>query len=236
MRQLILDTETTGLDPKQGHRIIEFAALEMVNRQLTGSSLHLYINPEREIELGASQIHGIYDKDVKDKPNFAQVVQQIVDYISGSELIIHNAKFDVGFLDFQFSSLGFSKTNDYVENIVDTLTMARRKYPGGKNNLDSLCDRFKVDRSNRDYHGALIDCKLLSEVYLNLTREQISLNGLEKQIINPKHFKFEQITATDNNLKLAKATPEEKLAHQQIIEQINAATGNKALWNNSGDE
>jgi len=236
MRQLILDTETTGLDPKQGHRIIEFAALEMVNRKLTGNHLHLYINPEREIELAASQIHGIYNKDVAHQPTFSQVVQKIIDYIRGSELIIHNAKFDIGFLDFQFNSLGLGVTDDYIENVVDTLTIARRKYPGGKNNLDSLCDRFNVNRENRNYHGALIDCQLLSEVYLNLTREQISLNGLEHNNLDVRHFKFDKLTDATVGLKKAVATAQELTQHQQILEHMNATTGSKALWNDTEND
>lgn len=236
MRQLILDTETTGLDPKEGHRIIEFAALEMINRQLTGESIHLYINPERQIDAGASRIHGIYDKDVLDKPVFSELVKDIIAYISGAELIIHNAKFDVSFLDYQFKMMGFGVTNDYVENVVDTLTMARRKYPGSKNNLDALCDRFKVDRSDRGFHGALIDCRLLSEVYLNLTREQISLIGLESQNLNHEHYRFEPMKMAGLDLKVVQASSDEILVHNSLVEKINKSSKGHCLWFNCDNE
>ena len=229
-RQLILDTETTGLEPKLGHRIIEFAALEMIDRKLTGNSLHLYINPEREIDAGASKIHGIYDVDVKDKPVFADLVKEIIAYISGAELIIHNAKFDVSFLDYQFKLLGYSATNDYVENVVDTLAIARQKYPGSKNNLDALCDRFKVDRSDRGYHGALIDCVLLAEVYLNLTREQISLIGLEKQNSSLDNYRFEPINMTGLDLKLVSPSDDDLEEHQRVLATLDKASKGNCLW------
>ncbi|HMT02745.1 MAG TPA: DNA polymerase III subunit epsilon, partial [Burkholderiales bacterium] len=155
MRQLILDTETTGLYPEKGHRIIEFAALEMIDRKLTGNYLQLYINPEREIDADATKIHGIKNEDVIDKPVFAELVEQIIEYIKDAELIIHNAKFDLSFMDYQFKLHDYQPTQNYVKNIIDTLNMARQKFPGGKNSLDALCDKFNIDRSKRDYHGAL---------------------------------------------------------------------------------
>jgi DNA polymerase-3 subunit epsilon len=177
MRQLIVDTETTGLSPDSGHRIIEFAALESINRELTGNYLHIYIDPEREIDIAATKIHGIRNHDLFGKPVFANVKDQIAEYITGAELIIHNAKFDVGFLDYQLQQHGMQPVMHYAANVVDTLAIARIQFPGSKNNLNALCDRFNIDRSNRSYHGALIDCQLLFEIYLLLTKQQISLLG-----------------------------------------------------------
>lgn len=225
MRQLILDTETTGLDPEQGHRIIEFAALEMINRKLTGNYLHLYINPEREIEETASRIHGITNSDVQDKPTFSQVAKEIVEFITGSQLIIHNAKFDVGFMDFQFKQEKLKITNQYVDGIIDTLIIARRKFSGSKNTLDALCDRFKVDRSARKYHGALVDCELLAEVYLNLTREQISLLENNESWVNADNSdKYAINRINDNNrkpMKIITASASELQAHQQYLGQLD---------------
>ncbi len=226
-RQLIIDTETTGLDPKRGERIIEFAALEMVDRKLTGNSLHLYINPEKIISNEASKIHGIYNKDVINAPKFIDIVAQIIEFITDAELIIHNAKFDISFLDYQFIEHGYQPVQNYVKNVIDTLTIARQKYPGTKNSLDALCDRFNVDRSNRDYHGALIDCQLLSHVYLNLTIEQISLLPEKKTIndsnkINIANYKFLNTQHIDlvKNLKVVPATLDELNAHELYMQQI----------------
>lgn len=218
MRQLILDTETTGLDPERGHKIIEFAALEMIDRKLTGNYLHLYINPEREIEEEASRIHGITNADVQDKPTFAMVVKDIIDFIKDSQLIIHNAKFDIGFMDFQFRQENFGITNEYVSGVIDTLAIARRKYSGSKNTLDALCDRFKVDRSSRKYHGALVDCELLAEVYLHLTREQISLLDSDEQTSGNgiTRYKLDRVS-NGAPLKIIKASPLELQNHEQYL-------------------
>lgn len=232
MRQLILDTETTGLDPVKGHKIIEFAALEMIDRQLTGSSLHLYINPEREIDEGASRIHGITDKDVRGKPVFDAVAPQIIDFIKDSELIIHNAKFDIGFLDFQLKQVKLGLVAEYVAGVIDTLMLARRKFPGGRNSLDALCDRFKVDRSVRDYHGALIDCKLLADVYLNLTREQISLLEDERLAKQQNKFKFKKIKTLTQEVKIVMATPEEEHLHQKYLAELDKLSKGNCEWFN----
>ncbi len=221
-RQLILDTETTGLDPNDGHRVIEFAALEVVNRKLTGVQLHLYINPERDIDAGATKVHGITNEQVKDKPVFANVAKEIIDFIQGSELIIHNAKFDIGFLDHHLQKEGHNKTSAYISGVVDTLTMARQKFPGGKNNLDALCDRFNISRSHRDFHGALIDCRLLLDVYLALTREQVSLLADDKK--EWAEIEFEKLDTTKLNLKVIQATAEELNAHSQYMKAIGKGT------------
>lgn len=228
IRQLILDTETTGLDPEDGHRIIEFAALEVIDRKLTGNKLHLYINPERPIDPGATKIHGITDEQVKDEPIFADVAKDIINFIEGSQLIIHNAKFDIGFLDYQLQKAGYNKTAAYVTEVIDTLVMARQKFPGGKNSLDALCDKFNISRSHRDFHGALIDCRLLLEVYLSLTREQVSLLDDDKH--EKIKIEFEKFSA--NNLKVIHASEEELSIHSKYLESLNKISKGHCNWFN----
>lgn len=229
-RQLILDTETTGLSAEDGHRIIEFAALEVVNRKLTGNKLHIYINPEREIEAEATKIHGITNDQVKNEPTFEQVAKDIINFIEGSELIIHNAKFDIGFLDYQLQKVGHNKTSAYVSGVIDTLTMARQKFPGGKNSLDALCDRFNISRAHRDFHGALIDCRLLMDVYLTLTREQISLLGDEKD--KQAKVEFEKLNIAELDLKTICASPEELALHEKYLVSLDKASNGNCLWFN----
>ncbi len=230
LRQLILDTETTGLDPKNGDRMIEFAALEMIDRELTGQSLHLYINPGCNISADATRIHGITNAHVKDKPLFGEVAKTIVEYITGAELIIHNAKFDLSFLDFQFNMEGLDLTNSYVASVIDTLMMARQKFPGSKNNLDALCDRFKVNRKDRGFHGALIDCRLLADVYLNLTREQISLIGFEQKNTHATEFKFEQLNLSGIDLAHVSVPEDDLNKHNQVLDRLNKESQGDCLW------
>lgn len=232
MRQLILDTETTGLEVAKGHRIIEFAAVEMVNRKLTGNHLHLYINPERSIDPGASKVHGITDADVADKPTFSEVVGQIADYIKDAELIIHNAKFDLSFLNYQFNLEKHELIDSYVKDVIDTLVIARKKFSGAKNNLDALCDRFKISRENRNYHGALIDCHLLAEVYLALTREQISLLGEEENKNTKKKQHFEKLDVSGLNLKIIHPNPDENKLHDEYLKSLDKASHGKSAWFN----
>ncbi|WP_269532935.1 DNA polymerase III subunit epsilon [Chitinimonas sp. BJYL2] len=177
MRQIILDTETTGLRVEDGNRILEIAAVEMVNRKLSppDAHLHRYINPERDSEEGALNVHGLTTDFLADKPKFADIVDEFLDFVRGSELIIHNAPFDVAFLNMELGKLGRGKITDYVTGIIDTLKDAKELFPGKRNSLDALCDRFEIDRSGRTLHGALIDCELLAEVYLTMTRGQDSL-------------------------------------------------------------
>jgi DNA polymerase-3 subunit epsilon len=227
MRQLILDTETTGFDPKDGHKIIEFAALEMVDRKLTGNYLHLYINPLRDIPREATKVHGITNDKLEGKPSFELIANKIIDFISDSELIIHNAKFDLSFLDYEFKLCNYQNTNSYVKNVIDTLQIARNKYPGAKNSLDALCDRFKINRTNRDYHGALIDCNLLADVYIYLTREQYNLLEDNKNnevyselVINPQLYNLKSVVVKDSDLKL----------HANILQDINRVSNGKCMW------
>ncbi len=238
VRQVILDTETTGFKPEEGHRVIEFAGLEMIDRKLTGNKLQLYINPQRLIDAGAMKVHGITDEYVADKPVFAEVVDEIIEFINGSELIIHNAKFDMGFLNHHFNQIGKSNgriksADSYIKGVIDTLAIARQKFPGGKNSLDALCDRFKVDRSIRDYHGALVDCKLLADVYLALTREQINL--LEADAVNKvqqQDFSFTKIDTAGLRLKIVHPSLEEDNEHIKYLHELDKASHGKSSWFN----
>src|SRR5574343_1009908 len=174
-RQIFLDTETTGLSPDSGDRIVEIGCVEMVNRRLTGRHLHFYINPERPNSEDAVRVHGLTDEFLADKPTFAALVDQIVEYCAGAEVIIHNAAFDIGFLNAELARCGQGKFTDHVSGVIDTLLMAREMFPGKSNNLDALCRRLEVDNSHRTLHGALMDAELLAEVYINMTRGQDAL-------------------------------------------------------------
>lgn len=228
-RQIILDTETTGLSARNGDRLVEFAGVEMIDRQLTGRYLHLYVNPERDIPAEASNIHGIYAKDVADKPIFKDVGQQIIDFLADSELIIHNAPFDVGFLNSEFGRVGMPMVADFTAKVIDTLKMAKTMFPGKKATLDALCDRFEVDRSNRTLHGALIDCELLAGVYIGMTRGQYGLDmgeqdsgqnedGQVRAIVRPSH------------LNVIVADAEELAAHEAYLAALDKAVGGTCLY------
>ncbi|MCZ6882920.1 MAG: DNA polymerase III subunit epsilon [Gammaproteobacteria bacterium] len=177
MRQIILDTETTGLETSQDHRIIEIGCVELIDRRITDSHWHRYINPDREIDAGAFEVHGISDESIKDKPRFHEIAQEFIDYIDGAELIIHNAPFDVGFLDHEFAKLdGNRRSVGQYCTVLDTLLMARQKHPGQKNSLDALCKRYDIDNSQRSLHGALLDARILADVYLIMTGGQTALS------------------------------------------------------------
>jgi DNA polymerase-3 subunit epsilon len=215
MRQIVLDTETTGLDPRQGHRIIEIACLELVNRRLTGRHLHKYVNPEREIDAGAAAVHGITLDFLADKPRFADVAEEFLEFITGAELVIHNAPFDVGFLNAELDLLGRVPVETVCAGVRDTLRMAKELHPGKRNSLDALCDRFEVDRSNRTLHGALIDCELLGEVYLSMTRGQNSLL-VDAEEVEPEACDTPlQFAAYQGPLKVVQASAEELESHPQ---------------------
>ena len=175
MRQLLLDTETTGLDPRQGHRIIEIAAVEVVNRRLSGRHLHLRLDPDRDIDAAATEVHGMTRDDLRGKPRFADSAGEFVDFARGAEWIIHNAPFDVAFFDAEFDLCGLPKSASVYGNLIDTLALARDSFPGKRNNLDALCERFGVSNAQRTLHGALLDAQLLAEVYLAMTRGQETL-------------------------------------------------------------
>ena len=227
MRQIILDTETTGLDPNQGHRVIEVAAVEMVNRRLTGNHLHRYLNPERDIDAGAMQVHGITPEFLADKPRFADVAQEFVDFIQGAELIIHNAPFDVGFLDMELRLLGMAPLGNWCSGVTDTLAMAKALHPGQRNNLDALCKRYGIDNAARTLHGALLDCELLAAVYLALTRGQESLSiGLDAGQAR------RDAGASRNRPRpvRAQASAEDLAAHAALLAAIDKESKGACLW------
>lgn len=231
MRQIILDTETTGLSTEAGHRIIEIGCLEMIDRRLTGNKFHEYINPEVKVEQGAVQVHGITNEFLKDKPLFKEIIQELIDFISGAELIIHNAEFDVGFLNHEFKLAKYTKKIEQLCRVIDTLTLARKKHPGQRNSLDALCKRYNVDNSNRNLHGALLDAELLALVYLALTGGQGSLFGGADQA---RDFLNEKITAPTSlhamNLPVILANEEEKNAHDQFLALIKNKSGGTNVW------
>ena len=175
MRQIFLDTETTGLSADNGDRVIEIGCVELLHRKLTGNNLHFYLNPERDSHEDALRVHGITNEFLKDKPKFAEVVDQFLEYIEGAEVIIHNAPFDIGFLNKELELQGRKPLANYIEGVIDTLVMAKEMFPGKRNSLDALCDRLEVDNSGRTLHGALLDAELLADVYINLTRGQDAL-------------------------------------------------------------
>ncbi len=227
MRQIILDTETTGLDHNQGHRIIEVAAVEMVNRRLTGNHLHRYVNPERDIDVGAMQVHGITPEFLQDKPRFADIAQEFVDFIQGAELIIHNAPFDVGFLNMELRLLEMAPLANWCDGVTDTLALAKSLHPGQRNNLDALCKRYGVDNAARTLHGALLDCELLAAVYLALTRGQESLSiGLEAR--SPQADRSP--ARSRPKPLLLQASSEELAAHASLLEAIAKESKGACLW------
>jgi len=227
MRQIILDTETTGLDPNQGHRVIELAAVEMVNRRLTGNHLHRYVNPDRDIDAGAMQVHGITPEFLQDKPRFADVAREFVDFIRGAELIIHNAPFDVGFLNMELRQLGMEPLSAWCDGVTDTLVMAKALHPGQRNNLDALCKRYGVDNAARTLHGALLDCELLAAVYLALTRGQESLSiGLDDA-----HSKGDARSSRPRPRPVTFAAPAEEIAtHAALLQAIDKESKGTCLW------
>ena len=227
MRQIILDTETTGLDHNQGHRIIEVAAVEMVNRRLTGNHLHRYVNPDRDIDAGAMQVHGITPEFLADKPRFADIAQEFVDFIRSAELIIHNAPFDVGFLNMELRLLDMAPLPTWCDGVTDTLAMAKALRPGQRNNLDALCKHYGVDNAARTLHGALLDCELLAAVYLALTRGQESLSiGLEARSAG-----VAQAAARARPCPiLLPASAEEQAAHARLLEEIARERKEACLW------
>lgn len=232
MRQIVLDTETTGLEPSQGHRIIEIGCVELINRQLTGNHYHQYINPDREVEEGAIEVHGISNEFLADKPRFEAVVDDFIEFIKGAELIIHNASFDVGFINHEFKLLngGYPKV-DSICSVLDTLGMARQKHPGQKNSLDALCKRYEVDNAHRELHGALLDAEILADVYLRMTGGQVTLL-LGDQDANGAAVaqSIRRLSADRPPLKVVKADEQEIAAHQQRLQAINKASDGECVW------
>lgn len=226
-RQIILDTETTGLEPRLGHRIIEVAGVELVNRRLTGRHFHRYVNPGRDSDEGALQVHGLTTEFLSDKPRFAEIVDEFLEYVKDAELIIHNAPFDIGFLDHELALLRRKKLATYCPSVIDTLRMAKNLHPGKRNSLDALCDRYQIDNSARTLHGALLDAELLADVYLSMTRGQESLIG-ETEVVRAEH-KVVGFERGSLKLVVPRATAEELAAHEAQLKDIDKASGG-ALW------
>ena len=229
MRQIVLDTETTGLDPGKGHRIIELAAIELCNRKVSDRRFHRYLNPEREIDAGAAEVHGLTLERLQDEPKFAEIAPALLEFISGAELIIHNAPFDIGFLNKELELTGLPALNNYCVSVIDTLKLAKELHPGKKNNLNALCDRYQIDNSHRTLHGALLDTELLAEVYLSMTRGQKSLldDGSDKQEEEPI-IVFADLSRL--KLRVLPANDDELAQHAQQLADIDKASKGACMW------
>ncbi|MED5618764.1 DNA polymerase III subunit epsilon [Ideonella sp. BN130291] len=229
MRQIFLDTETTGLSPESGDRIIEIGCVEMVSRRLTGNNKHFYVNPERRNSEDAVKIHGLTDEFLADKPVFAAVADELLTYLAGADIIIHNAAFDVGFLNEELRRLGRKPFAQHVGKITDSLLMAREMFPGKSNSLDALCRRLEVDNSNRTLHGALLDAGLLAEVYINMTRGQGSL-VIETEDANGAVVAVDAVDLSQFTLPVLLATESEASAHEALLADLDKASGGKTVW------
>ena len=235
-RQIVMDTETTGIDPKQGHRIVEIGCVELIDRKLTGNNYHVYLNPDRQMDQEVINVHGITNEFVRDKPRYAEIADEFLSYIKGAELVIHNAPFDVGFMNHEFDRL--RKRHGHVEDhctILDTLAMARNKHPGQKNNLDALCKRYFIDNSSRTFHGALLDSEILAEVYLAMTGGQTALSlsahgsaeegGEGGEVIR-------RLSPERPLLHVIQPTEEEEIHHKRKLEEISGKAGH-CLWSDA---
>ena len=230
MRQIFLDTETTGLYAEQGDRVIEIGCVELFNRKLTGNNLHFYLNPGRDSHEEALKIHGLTTEFLRDKPPFETIVDEFLAYVQDAEVIIHNASFDIGFLNVELKRAGKLPFKEYVANVVDTLVMAKEMFPGKRNNLDALCDRLEVDNSGRTLHGALLDAELLADVYINMTRGQDALLMDSGEQQEQGGLVVERVDLRAVDLQVLTANQQELSAHIEAIQQINKASGGKALW------
>ena len=229
MRQIFLDTETTGLYAEQGDRIIEIGCVELLNRKLTGRNLHFYLNPGRDSHEEALKVHGISNEFLRDKPPFAAVADELLAYVAGAEIIIHNAPFDLGFLNQELALLGRPPFREVVHSVTDTLVMAKEMFPGKRNSLDALCDRLGVDNSGRTLHGALLDAELLADVYINLTRGQEALL-IDLGNVGEQGATGERVDLRAFQLPVLHANTSELAAHQDVLAQIDKASGGKTVW------
>ncbi len=234
MRQIVLDTETTGLNARTGDRIIEIGGVELINRRLTGNNLHFYINPERDSDPGALAVHGLTTEFLSDKPKFAEIVDELRDYLRDAELIIHNAAFDLGFLEAEFALLGLPPFSEHYASVIDTLVQAKSMFPGKRNSLDALCDRFGISNAHRTLHGALLDSELLAEVYLAMTRGQESL-VIDMLGEAPAQRADEAspriaVALASVALPVPTASAEELAAHQAVLDDIEKATKGSSVW------
>ncbi|TSE26649.1 MULTISPECIES: DNA polymerase III subunit epsilon [Tepidimonas] len=234
MRQIVLDTETTGLSPHNGDRIIEIGCVELVNRQLTHNNRHYYLNPDRDIDEGALRVHGITREFLADKPRFADIAAELADYLQGAELIIHNAPFDLGFLDAEFGRLGLGPTRALVRGVIDTLVLAKEMWPGKRNGLDALCDRLGVDNSGRQLHGALLDAELLADVYIYMTRGQESL--VIDLGASLGEGAGDDVRRDLSSLELPVLAPDadELAAHEALLAALDQETKGRTVWRRVG--
>ena len=232
MRQIVLDTETTGFYANHADkpdRMVEIGCVELINRKLTGNNLHFYVNPGRDSDEGAVRVHGLTTEFLGNKPEFKEIARQLVDYVADAEIIIHNAPFDLSFLDRELARTGRGAFKDYVASIRDTLVMAKEMFPGKRNSLDALCDRLGVDRSGRVLHGALLDAELLADVYINMTRGQDALL-MDTHSTNVTGVVVVKVDLTGIELPVVQASSQELTAHNEAMNQINTVSGGKALW------
>ncbi len=229
MRQIFLDTETTGLSPDDGDRIVEIGCVELLNRKLTGNNLHVYLNPERDSHEEALRVHGLTTEFLSDKPKFAEVMDQLLEYVAGAEIIIHNAPFDVGFLNKELALQGRPKFTTFVDSITDSMAMAKEMFPGKRNSLDALCDRLEVDNSGRKLHGALLDAELLADVYINMTRGQDALL-MEVDSGDAHASESEQVDLRRFQLPVIAASEQEAAQHEDVLGQLDKSSGGKTVW------
>src|SRR5512146_299039 len=237
MRQIVLDTETTGLEPSLGHRIIEIGCVELLNRRATGRTFHRYLNPERDIDLGAEAVHGLQREDLARQPRFVEIVDGLLEFIGGSELVIHNAEFDLSFLDAELRRAGRTVVMSHLCRVLDTLVLAREMHPGQRNNLDALCKRYNVDNSRRELHGALLDARILADVYLAMTGGQGALALTESAAGSAAGAsQIRALVRPPAPLRVICATEQELRAHRDMLALIARSSGGRCLWPTAGDE
>ena len=229
MRQIFLDTETTGLSPENGDRIVEIGCVELLNRKLTGNNLHFYLNPERDSHEDALKVHGISNEFLKDKPKFGEIADELLEYLQGADVLIHNAPFDVGFINKELELQKRPPLKTYVNSVADTLAMAKDMFPGKRNSLDALCDRLGVDNSGRTLHGALLDAELLADVYIYMTRGQDALL-IEVEDSSDSKKRADAIDMQSLKLTVISASEQELTAHEQVLVQIDKASNNQTVW------
>ncbi len=230
MRQLVIDTETTGLSPSRGDRVIEIGCVELYQRRLTGNTLHFYLNPERDSDPGALAVHGLTTEFLRDKPKFAEIAEQFCDFLKDAEVIIHNAPFDVGFLNAELARLGRSPFTSYCNSVIDTLAQSKLLFPGKRHSLDSLCDRFSIRRAHRTLHGALLDAELLAQVYLALTRGQTQLAIADEEVVSISIDAETIIAPLPTSLPIHLASSEEEAVHAKILEELSTSSAKDCIW------
>ncbi|AVR96776.1 DNA polymerase III subunit epsilon [Pseudoduganella armeniaca] len=228
MRQIVLDTETTGINPKLGNRVIEIGCVELVDRKLTGNNFHRYINPERDSEEGALAVHGLTTEFLSDKPRFHEIVEELREYIRGAEVIIHNAPFDLGFLNHEFRLLNLPPFDEHIGGVIDTLVQAKELRPGKRNSLDALCDFYGISNAHRKLHGALLDAELLADVYLSMTRGQNSLGMDIEEETSSGAIQLEQVALAE--ILVVRASSDETAAHEELLNGLDKAVKGTCIW------